>query len=78
MVFFIHVGIKNVNKLQIFLILFYALGKNASLLRFSQVFAPVFAHKPYQNATPTHSVIWAEMYTYMCLSVGICMNAIYM
>ena len=23
------------------------------------VFACVFAHKPYENATPTHSVIWA-------------------
>ena len=40
-------------------ILHYALGKNASLLRFSRVFACVLAHKPYPNATPTYSVIWA-------------------
>ena len=26
---------------------------------FSSVFARIFAHKPYQNPTPTHSVIWA-------------------
>ena len=49
-----------------FSILHYALGKNASLLRFSRVFsrvfARVFAHKPYQNATPTHSVIWAKTF----------------
>ena len=35
-------------------ILHYALGKHVSLLRFSRV----FAHKPYQNATPMHSVIY--------------------
>ena len=40
----------------------YALAKNASLLRFSHVFGRVFAHKPYQNATPTHSVISALEY----------------
>ena len=38
------------------LFLYYTigLGNNTSLLRFSRV----FAHK-HQNATPTHSVIWA-------------------
>ena len=40
-------------------ILHYVLGKNVSLLRFSLVFGRVFAHRPYHNATPTHSVIWA-------------------
>ena len=35
--------------------LHYALGKNASLLRFSRV----FAHNPYQIAIPMHTVIWA-------------------
>ena len=34
----------------------YALGKNTSLLRFSCIFAIVFAHKPYQHAAPPHSV----------------------
>ena len=45
----------------------YALGKNASQLPFSRVlltfclrFAHVFVHKTYQNANPTHSVIWAS------------------
>ena len=38
----------------------YALGKNASLVRFCCVFACIFAHKPYHNATPTHSVMWAK------------------
>ena len=66
-----HVGIKNVSenarkkqekckKMQENLsILHYEFGKNASLLRFSHVFDRVFAHKPYQNTTLTHSVIWA-------------------
>ena len=40
---------------EFFSIIHYALGKNVSLLRFSRI----FAHKPYQNATPTHSVIRA-------------------
>ena len=31
------------------------------VLDFSRIFARVFAHKPYQNATPTHSVIWAHI-----------------
>ena len=42
-------------------ILHYALGKNVSQLRFARVmltFCSPFAHKPYQNANPTHSVIW--------------------
>ena len=50
---------KDARKLNLFSILHYVLGKNASLLYFSRVFAHVFAHRPYQNATPTHSVIWA-------------------
>ena len=36
-------------------ILHYMFGKNASQFHFSRV----FAHKPYQNANPMHSVIWA-------------------
>ena len=49
-------------------ILHYALGKNASQLRFSHVllmfacvlfvFCSRFATKPYLNANPTHNVIW--------------------
>ena len=39
-------------------ILHYMLGKNTRQLRFSHIFAPIFAHKPYQNANPTHRVIW--------------------
>ena len=45
-------------------ILHYALGKNASQLRFARVllvFCSCFAHKPYQNTNPTHSVIWPLM-----------------
>ena len=34
----------------------YALGKNSSQLL---AFCSRFAHKPYQNANPTHSVTWA-------------------
>ena len=46
--------------------LHYALVKNASHLRFSHIFLAFFspcsrvcAHKHYQNAKQTHSVIWA-------------------
>ena len=42
-----------------FSILRYELVKNVSQLRFSQVFAQVCTHKPYQNANPTESVILA-------------------
>ena len=43
-------------------ILHYALCKNASQSRFARVLLPFcsrLAHKLYQNANPTHSVIWA-------------------
>ena len=46
---------KNARKLNLLSISHYASGKNGSLFGFSCV----FAHKPYQNATPTHGVIWA-------------------
>ena len=43
----------------------YTFGKNASQLCFSHVFSNfsrIFAHKPYQNANPTHSVIWLSTF----------------
>ena len=43
-------------------LLHYVLGKNASLLRFSRVFLKIFSRfcsQTFQNATPTHGVIWA-------------------
>ena len=36
------------------------MDENASQLRLFRVFARIFAHKPYQNANPTHSVIWLK------------------
>ena len=68
-----HVGIKNASESmrktrkkinnvsptrKIFSILHYALGKNGSLLRFFCILLR-FDNKPYQNATPTCSVVWA-------------------
>ena len=45
---------------EFFSILNFALGKNVSLLCFSPIFACGFAHKSYQKATLTHSVILAS------------------
>ena len=44
---------------EIYSMLHNALGNNSSLF-----FARVFAHKPYQNTTPTHNVIWVLISTF--------------
>ena len=49
-----------------FSILHYAFGKNESPSHFSHVIARVSVNKPYQNATPTHSEIWAYWWKLVC------------